>query len=165
MLRLQSAININCVCELGQLSVQRWCSGAAARDVRGRVRTARCRSLVLGEALPFDDASVCGLDETEYECDFRPGKASGWPSWDLSGVADEAAERPEGGRGEAADEEAVGGRGRADGSKRPPGLGGPWSWLWSAMDMDGLAMPPANRDGAQEGGGGVWSDSSESASR
>lgn len=66
--------------------------------VRGRVRTARCLSLLSAERLPFDDARVCGFEDTECECDFLTAAPSSWSLCDLLGLVEEVAEAPESGR-------------------------------------------------------------------
>lgn len=115
-------------------------------SLRGRVRAARCLSLLSGEALPLEDARVRGFEDKECECDFRTGGPSYWPSWLLSWVAEDVAESPDGGRGEATEDEEVPvvGRGRAEGSRRPPGLRELWALLWAPLlgsTMGAVAMP------------------------
>ena len=82
--------------------------------LRGSVRTPRCRSLLSGDKLPLEEANVCGLEDTECDCDFLVCIPGSPESPATRSVDEDTAETPERGRWEFNDEEAVGG-GRAEG--------------------------------------------------
>jgi hypothetical protein len=69
------------------------------------------------ERLPFEDASVCGVEEKDCECDLRVPWLPRWSSKCLSCVVEDAAEMPEGGRGELTEVDDGGGC-SADGRRR-----------------------------------------------